>query len=388
MLIGLHPLQTQFDILDGTANFQGPGAPRPLLLAPHDGTNIVTGIGLYTGGINSRAVGAMWLAGKDSLMDDVRFLGGHGTRGPTGQHENPYNGNLSGDPDPRRLWDSEYPSLWITHGGGGTFANIWTPDTFAQTGLYISDTKTPGHVYELSSEHHVRTEIKLDQVENWELYALQTEGERGESAAASSMEISRSRNLTIANYHGYRVVRGFQPSPYAIRISDSTGIRFRNVHVDDNSSAPYCPETGECRQYVRSSLFSFGTCILDPKRKTEVRDREFASLDVVDGAPAARAATPASVLAPGAHVERRVAVAAVKDGGEAEDGLLRLGQIDGDGRVSDIGAGDERGCECEGRVPEFREGVRPLGVTHCSAIREQGGRPIQVLQGVRLHGRL
>ena len=31
VLIGLHPSMTQFDILDGTAAFQGPGAPVPLL---------------------------------------------------------------------------------------------------------------------------------------------------------------------------------------------------------------------------------------------------------------------------------------------------------------------------------------------------------------------
>lgn len=297
VLIGLHPDETQLDILDSTPAFQGPGAPRPLLLAPGGGSNIVTGVGLYTGGINSRAVAAMWMAGKDSLMDDVRFLGGHGTRGPDGKRENPYNSNLSGDPDPRRRWDSQYPSLWITHGGGGTFANIWTPSTFAQSGLYISDTTTPGRVYELSSEHHVRTEIKLDRVENWELYALQTEGERGESAAASSMEISRSRNVTIANYHGYRVVRGFEPFPYAVRVSDSRDIRFRNVHVDSNSSMSYCPEGGDCRQYVRSSKFSYGTCIFDPMLNAEVRDREFAYLNVTGD----RIPPPAG---PGAKVEK------------------------------------------------------------------------------------
>jgi sugar lactone lactonase YvrE len=280
VLIGLHPDETQLDLLDSTPGFQDPGPPRPLLLAPRGGTNIVTGIGIYTGGINSRAVGALWMAGKDSLMDDVRFLGGHGTRGPTGKRENPYNVNLSGDPDPRRRWDSQYPSLWITHGGGGTFNNIWTPSTFAQTGLYVSDTTTPGRVYQLSSEHHVRTEVKLDQVENWDFYALQTEGERGESESASALEISRSKNITIANFHGYRVVRGYRPFPYAIRISDSRDVRFRNVHVDSNSSWTTCPESGECRQFVRSSKFSYGTCILDPKLNEEVRDREFAFLNV------------------------------------------------------------------------------------------------------------
>jgi len=300
VLIGLHPDQTQFDILDGTAAFQGPGAPRPLLLAPKGGTNFVTGIGLHTGGANSLAVGALWMSGKDSVMDDVRFLGGHGTRGPNGKRENPYNVNLSGDPDPRRKWDSQYPSLWITHGGGGTFANIWTPSTFAQTGLYVSDTKTPGRVYELSSEHHVRTEVKLDQVENWDFYALQTEGERGESESASSLEISRSKNITIANFHGYRVVRGYRPFPYSIRVTESSDIRFRNVHVDSNSSAWYCPEGEDCTQYARSSKFSYGTCILDPKLNEEVRDREFAFLNVTgERSPARPSKTAVEKLAGG-----------------------------------------------------------------------------------------
>lgn len=279
VLIALHPDETQFDLLDATPGFQGPGSPRPILLAPRGGSNIVTGLGLYTGGINSRALGALWMSGPDSLMADVRFLGGHGTRGPDGKRENPYNSNLTGDPDPRRRWDSQYHSLWITHGGGGTFFNLWTPSTFAQSGLYISDTKTPGRVYEVSSEHHVRTEIKLDRVENWELYALQTEGERGESEAASALEISRSKNLTIANFHGYRVTRSMRPFPYAIRISESSGIRFRNVHVDANSSAGYCLPSGECTQIVRASKFSYGTAILDADTGAEVRDREFAFLD-------------------------------------------------------------------------------------------------------------
>ncbi|MGH9350848.1 MAG: glycosyl hydrolase family 28-related protein, partial [Terriglobia bacterium] len=148
ILIGLHPSTTQFDILDSTPAFQGPGAPKPLLEAPRGGTNIVTGIGLYAGGINSRAVGAMWMAGADSLMDDVRFLGGHGTYFPDDKLVNPYNNTHTADPDIHRRWDAQYPSLWITNGGGGTFADIWTPDTFAQAGLYISETSTPGIVYE------------------------------------------------------------------------------------------------------------------------------------------------------------------------------------------------------------------------------------------------
>jgi sugar lactone lactonase YvrE len=306
VLIGLHPDQTQFDIPDSTPAFQGPGAPLPLLQAPRGGDNIVVGIGLYTNGINSRAVGALWMAGKDSLMDDVRFLGGHGTNGLDGRRVSPYSPNLFTDPDARRRWDAQYPSLWITHGGGGTFANIWTPSTFAQSGLYISDTSTPGRVYELSSEHHVRTEIKLDRVANWELYALQTEGEREESAAAISMEISRSKNITIANYHGYRVVRSYHPVAYAIRLYDSRDIRFRNVHVDHNSSMMQCGESG-CRQIVRSGKVSFENCIFDQSTGGEVRDREFAWLDFSGAAAPAKARAPSLVLEAGAKVEKLTA---------------------------------------------------------------------------------
>ncbi|QNI30931.1 SMP-30/gluconolactonase/LRE family protein [Alloacidobacterium dinghuense] len=262
VLIGLHPSMTQFDLPDGTAAFQGPGSPKALLESPKGGQTIVTGIGLSTGGINGRAVGAMWMAGADSLMDDVRFLGGHGTNAADGTRMNPYNNTHTADPDIHRRWDGQYPSLWITNGGGGTFANIWTPSTFAQAGLYISNTTTPGRVYELSSEHHVRNEVKLDQVENWELDAIQTEEERGESGFAVPLEISQSRNITIANYHGYRVVSSYQPFPYAIKLSGSHDIRFRNIHVDSDSKA------------------AFDNSVFDATTRADVRAYEFATLNV------------------------------------------------------------------------------------------------------------
>ena len=76
------------------------------------------------------------MAGENSLMDDVRFLGGHGTNRIDGTRVNPYNNTHTADPDIHRRWDAQYPSLWITNGGGGTFADIWTPDTYAQAGMY------------------------------------------------------------------------------------------------------------------------------------------------------------------------------------------------------------------------------------------------------------
>ena len=120
------------------------------------------------------------------LIDDVRFLGGHGSG------FNPYNNNHTADPDLHKRWDGQYPSLWVTEGGGGTFADIWTPDTFAQAGFYVSDTKTPGHVYELSNEHHVRNEIIFDHV-----------GELGHQRAANRGRGRREPRLAVA---GIRLV--------------------------------------------------------------------------------------------------------------------------------------------------------------------------------------
>jgi hypothetical protein len=303
VLIGLHPSTAQFDLADGTAAFQGPGSPKPLLFAPGGGASIVSGLGIFTGGLNSRAVGLLWHSGKDSLVNDVRFLGGHGTNGPGGKRLNPYNATHSADPDPHRRWDSQYPSLWVD-GGGGTFANIWTPDTFAQAGFSVTNTDVPGFVYEVSSEHHMRAEFKFKHVSHWQLYALQTEEESGESQDASSLEIDDSSDLTIANYHGYRVTHMEKPFPYAVRVADSTNIHFRNVHVDANSSIGLCDATGMCRQAVRSNKVPFEDAIVDDTLHAAVRDREFAYLDLSDNRPVPTGHDEPDLVAKGAQVER------------------------------------------------------------------------------------
>lgn len=297
VLIGLHPTLTQIDLLDETPGFEGVGAPKPVILAPSGGANILSGIGIFTGGINPRAVAVLWKAGEQSLIDDVRFLGGHGSG------TNPYNNDHTADPDLRKRWDGQYPSLWIADGGGGTFADIWTPNTFAQAGFEVSNTKTPGHVYELSNEHHVRNEIKFDHVENWDINAPQTEEEAGESPESLSLEIDSSHNLTFANYHAYRVTRTRAPFPTAVRIYNSSDIHFRNVHVNAESGYGICDNNG-CGTFLRVSKFPYENAIEDVTHHLEVREREFAVLDV-SGDPQQLAPPDASaVLAPGSAVKK------------------------------------------------------------------------------------
>lgn len=286
VMIGLHPLATQIDLLDRTAAFQGVGSPKPMIEAPQGGTNVVIGIGLYTNGINPRAVAALWMAGKDSMMNDVRFLGGHGTNNLDGTRTNPYNNDHSADPDLNRRWDGQYPSLWVTAGGGGTFFDIWTPSTFAQAGMLVTDTSTEGRIYGMSSEHHVRYEVQLRNVSHWRIYSLQTEEERGEGGFALPLEIDRSNDITVANFHIYRVISSFQPFPHAIKVSQSKDIRFRNIHCYSNSKV------------------AFDAAVFDQTNGREIRQREFAWLDLSGAPPAPAPERTSPVLAPGAQVQK------------------------------------------------------------------------------------
>jgi hypothetical protein len=295
VLIGLHPSVTRILLADSTPAFQGAGSPKPVLETPQGGTNVVTGIGLYTNGINPRAVAAKWMSGKNSMMSDVRFLGGHGTVDPGASPEENskvwqkiYNNNHTADSDLNRRWDNQYPSLWITDGGGGTFLDIWTPSTFAQAGLYISNTSTEGRIYQLSSEHHVRNEVMLRNSSNWQIYALQTEEERGEGGFALPLEIQDSSNITLANLHMYRVVSSYQPFPYATKVTNSKNIQFRNVHCYSDSKA------------------SFDNAVYDQTHNAELRQREFAWLSISGDAPQGPPKSPSPVLAAGATIDKVV----------------------------------------------------------------------------------
>ncbi len=296
VLVGLHPSTTRLVIADYTPAFQGPngpterpvepdlpgvprawrrippftgkGAPKAMVEAPRGGTTILTGLGLDTGGINNRAVALKWCAGERSLVNDVRFHGGHGTYDAAGRYPEIYNDTRTGDPDPARRWDSQFWSLWVTDGGGGVFKGIWTPSPFAAAGMYVSDTSTPGRVYALSSEHHVRTEVMLRRTANWQFFALQTEEERGESGHALPLEIIDCRDLLIANFFIYRVDMP-TPFPAGIRTTRSADVEFRGVHV-------YSP-----------GQLSFDNTLIDQTSGLEVRSREIARMRVTSPPPSA-----------------------------------------------------------------------------------------------------
>ena len=278
VLIGLHPAITQLYIPDNNPRHAGPGAVLPILETPQRGDNILSGLGLFTGRVNPRAAALLWRSGEHSLVEDVKIMGGGGTPTADGKPLGTLSAR-SGDPVSDGRMDAQYPSIWVTDGGGGTFANVWSPNTFASAGFTVTNTSTPGHVYEMSVEHHARNEFVLDNVQNWEFLAPQTEQEVGDGPNAVGLEIRNSRNLLFANYHGYRVTRSYAPARSAVKLFNSSDIRFRNVHVNAESGYASCDDEG-CGTFLRASKYPFDNAIEDVSRNLVVREREFAKLDM------------------------------------------------------------------------------------------------------------
>jgi len=293
VIVGLHPGLTQLLLPNGAPLFQGVDTPKALLESGKGGQAIVSGIGLATGEVNNRAVALLWRAGEHSLVDDVRIQGGHGTRLVDGSRADPY--KKTDKFDPAAWWDRQYPSIWVTDGGGGTFSGIWTPSTYAQAGFYVTNTSTPGHVYELSAEHHIRNEIVLDNVQNWEFLAPQTEEEVRDGMDSVSVDIRNSKNILLANYHAYRVTRSIKPAPTAAKITNSSGIRIRNMATNGESGFATCDENG-CTTYLRASKYPYENAITDVTHGLTVRERQFAVYDHTGTQATAPASpTPANV---------------------------------------------------------------------------------------------
>jgi hypothetical protein len=155
--------------MPSTAGFTDASTPKPVILAPKGSTPIVSGIAVSMQNDNQGAVGVKWMAAPGSFMDDVTI---NCSRTKTGTEL------LYG--------------LWIADGGAGTFKGIWTPSESATAGLIVTDTSTPGAMYQMSIEHHRRVEIILRNVSNWTFNTIQTEEVNGDEATAS-MEMGEFR---------------------------------------------------------------------------------------------------------------------------------------------------------------------------------------------------
>jgi hypothetical protein len=237
VLIGLNPIATQFILENNTEAFGGFGGPKALLESAKGGINVLSGIGLSTGADNTRAVACKWMAGDGSYLNDVKFIGGHGTMPRTWKQPQAQAGQRGGNSAYARAgngtdpsWDTQYWSLWVTDGGGGTFENLWSANTYAAAGIYVSNTATPGRMYAVSIEHHVRNEVRFNNVSNWKVYAMQLEEESRESTECQPLDVANCKDMVFANLYMFRVIRVIKPYPYSIRNWGSSNVEFLNVH--------------------------------------------------------------------------------------------------------------------------------------------------------------
>ena len=260
-LIGLNPVSTQFILQDNTEAFGSFGPPKPMVESSQGGSNILTGIGISTAASNTRAVGLKWMAGANSYVNDVKFLGGHGNiaRKRPGR-EALSNASHVGN---EQHWDTQYWSLWITNGGGGTFKNIWTANTFASAGTYVSNTSTPGRVYAMSVEHHVRNEVRFKNVSNWKVYALQLEEESKESSGCQPLEIESCDNMLFANLYMFRVIRVSTPFPHSIRSWNNRKLEFLNVHNYSQTKYPSTVPLYDVNTGIEVRPWEFNRLVID-----------------------------------------------------------------------------------------------------------------------------
>ncbi len=262
VLIGLNPATTQISLIDDSAAFGGDGDPAGIVVAPKDGRNIVRALAITTGTRNPRAAGVIWMAGKDSLLDDVSFPGqrffGSGFRGFGPPRRPPASSTAAPVVRPRFEFSPAAADLLVTNGGGGIFRNNWPHGINARIGLRVENTDTPGKIYQMSVEHHFRVETEFHKVRNWEMYAFQTEEENPAGANAYAIDIEDSSNLLFANTYMYRVSRNVLPKTYAILVRRSDDIAFENMKVFSQTrlafdNALYNEANGA---FVRSHFFT------------------------------------------------------------------------------------------------------------------------------------
>ena len=256
------------------AAFSGFGTPVAVLESSKGSDdNILNGIGISTGAFNYRAVGLKWTAGSGSYVNDVKFIGGHGSMWkPVAGQKAPrwsWGPREVSTPDkPVReqgmdqAWDTQYWSLWVTDGGGGIFKDIWTANTYASNGFYAENTSTEGRIYAMSIEHHVRNEVRFRNVSNWKVYCMQTEEETVESSECQPVEMDGCRDITFANLYMFRVIRVVRPYHSAVRLRGCSGIEFLNVH-----------------NYAQTK-YTTDIAVFDQNKGIEVRPWEFSRLIV------------------------------------------------------------------------------------------------------------
>src|SRR5258708_30480829 len=133
----------------------------------------------------------------------------------------------------------------------------------------------------MSIEHHVRNEVRFNNVSNFKVYAMQLEEESRESTECQPMELENCHDMVFANLYMFRVIRVIKPYPYSIRSWANKNIEFLNIH--------------------NYSQIKYTTTVplYDVNSDTEVRPWEFARLFIGDKTASAESKGQITKLATG-----------------------------------------------------------------------------------------
>ncbi|WP_338359522.1 glycosyl hydrolase family 28-related protein [Yeosuana marina] len=237
-LIGFHPAQTQLVVKDNTEGFENVHNGKPLIIAPKNGKNGISGIGLNLG-FNPGIIGVKWMAGANSYINDGLFSSKH---------------------DRSHFGIGQLHTIWVTNGGGGIFKNFWINDRKPKLSFYISNTSTLGKIYEISVEHHKDLEVKLENVQNWSFYALQLEEDKG-SEQTLGIYLDTCNNILFANTVSHRTTGVWKPFYTGIRTKNSKNLTFKGMEM-------------------RGGVFPFENALLDEINGTVVPQRIFTKLEI------------------------------------------------------------------------------------------------------------
>lgn len=236
-LVGLHPQCTSLELRESTAGFMVADDPQPMLSAPAKGSNILSGIGFRIGR-NPGASGIFWEAGRDSLIDDVWI----DTRPCFTRDDDLGNSHRSFWLDKEKRKELRLRTQGTNHSilirGGGTLKNVWSADAMALTGLRIEKTSAPGRIICMSVEHHQGVEVELEDVRNWEFFALQTEENRW-CPQTHALSMARCSNLVFHNFFSYRTMDHKESVPFAIHGTDCESIVFRGLYCFSWGEHPF-----------------------------------------------------------------------------------------------------------------------------------------------------
>ena len=163
VLIGLHPSATQIDPARRDARIPGSRARRrPMIEAPKGGTQHHDRHRPLHERRQSARGGGKWMAGAESMMNDVRFLGGHGTSTHRWQPRESVQQHAHGRPGPQsplgRAVSEPLGDRWRRRNASSISGRRARSHS---RGCSCRDTSTEGRVYQMSSEHHVRNEVQL-----------------------------------------------------------------------------------------------------------------------------------------------------------------------------------------------------------------------------------